>query len=98
MQLDFHIGRAHSPRVRSPVQPTSLSVEQIAELNQKLCTMRHDINNYLALIMAATELMRYKPEALERMLPTLREQPAKIGEALAKFSSGFETALGIKDC
>ena len=50
-----------------PSQPVTLTVAQIDELNRKLSTMRHDVNNNLSLIMAALELMRYKPETAPRM-------------------------------
>ena len=79
-----------------PAEPATLTVAEIDELNKQLSTMRHDINNHLSLIMAAVELVRRKPEALERMTTTLVEQPARITEALMKFSTTFERALGIK--
>jgi hypothetical protein len=81
--------------MRTPSQPVQLSVEEIGELNHKLSTLRHDINNNLSLIMAATELIRHKPQMAERMLITLIEQPPKISAAMAKFSSEFETVFGI---
>jgi len=79
-----------------PEQPVTLTVEQIAELNRSLSAMRHDINNQLTLVLAASELIRAKPHMAERMATTLVEQPAKVTSALAKFSSEFELALGIK--
>jgi hypothetical protein len=78
-----------------PEHPVSLTVEQIAELNGKLSAMRHDINNYLSLIIAAVELIRYKPETAERMMATLVEQPPRIADSLQKFSTHFERALTI---
>jgi len=81
--------------MRTPSQPVQLSVEEIQELDHKLSTLRHDINNNLSLIMAATELIRHKPQMAERMMATLIEQPAKISAAMAKFSSEFETVFGI---
>lgn len=78
-----------------PSQPVTLSVEQLEELNRKLASMRHDINNTLSLIMAAVELIRYKPQMTERMITTLIEQPPKITESLGKFSTEFEQMLGI---
>jgi hypothetical protein len=78
-----------------PSQPVTLTVEQLGELNGKLSTMRHDINNQLALIVAAVELIRLKPEMTQQRLATLAEQPAKIAATLAKFSAEFERALGI---
>jgi hypothetical protein len=81
--------------MRLPDQPVSLSVEQIADLNGKLSAMRHDINNYLSLIIASLELSRYKPETAERMLTTVAEQPPRIADALHKFSAEFERMLGV---
>jgi hypothetical protein len=78
-----------------PSQPVILTVEQVAELNRKLTDMRHDINNKLSLIMAAVELMRYKPQMGERMMATLVEQPPKVAAALVQFSRELEQTLGI---
>ena len=35
-----------------PDKPIALEPDQVAELNKKLSTMRHNVNNYLALIVA----------------------------------------------
>jgi hypothetical protein len=78
-----------------PTQPVILTVEQIAELNRRLSNMRHDINNHLALVLAASELIRAKPHMAERMTATLVEQPPKIAAALQGFSAEFEQSLGI---
>jgi hypothetical protein len=78
-----------------PSQPITLSVEELAELSQKLSAARHDINNHLSLIIAAAELIRHKPQTAERMMATLVEQPPKIADALVKFSAEFEQALGL---
>ncbi len=79
-----------------PNQPVTLSVEQIAQLNQQLSKLRHDINNHLSLIMAALELIRQKPEMKERMMTTIAEQPPKIGAVVTQFSAEFEKTFGIK--
>lgn len=78
-----------------PNQPVTLTVEQIEELNRKLSNVRHDINNNLSLIVAASELMKHKPQLAERMMTTLAEQPPKITTCIAKFTAEFEQALGI---
>ena len=78
-----------------PNGPITLTPEQIAELNKKLSTLRHDINNHLSLIVAAVELIRYNPEVANRMSTTLAEQPPKISEELARFSAEFAQAFGI---
>ncbi len=76
-------------------EPVTLSAEQIHDLHGKLRTMRHDINNHLSLIVAAAELIRYKPDMIERMSATLIEQPPKITAEMAKFSSELERLLGV---
>ena len=78
-----------------PNQPVTLAVEQIAELHKKLSTLRHDVNNDLALVTAAVEIIRRKPESAERMWKGLAEKPQKIAEAVTQFSRELETALGI---
>ena len=77
-------------------QDAQLSAEQVKDLNGKLATMRHDINNALSLMLAATELIRHKPAMAEKMLETLCEQPSKVTEAIGKFSNEFESTFGIK--
>jgi hypothetical protein len=79
-----------------PGQPVTLTAEQIAELNEKLGTLRHDINNNLALIIAGLEVIQYKPHLAERMMVTVSEQPPKIVAAIGKFSAELEKALGFK--
>jgi hypothetical protein len=79
----------------TPKQPVTLTADQIDELNRKLSVMRHDINNNLSVIIAALELIRYKPEVAERMLTNIANQPAKITEAMTKFSAEFEKHLTI---
>jgi hypothetical protein len=72
-----------------------MTVEEIGELNRKLAAMRHDINNHLANIVAAVEVIRHKPQMAERMMTTLAEQPAKVIHSISAFSADFERALGI---
>jgi len=78
-----------------PNQPVTLAVSQIDQLNQQLSTLRHDINNQLSLMLAATEVIRRKPEAAARMSATFEELPRKITEAMLKFSAEFEKNFGI---
>ncbi len=78
-----------------PSEPVTLTVAQLDELNKQLSNMRHDINNNLSLIMAAAELIRHKPQLAERMMVTLGEQPTRIMDAMAKFTSHFEHTLHI---
>ena len=78
-----------------PTEPVTLSVEQIGELNKKLADMRHDVNNYVSLILASAELLRRRPETAERMLASLNEQPPKIIAVVRQFSDDLEAALHV---
>ena len=78
-----------------PDQPVALSVEQIGELNQKLSTLRHDLNNCLSLMAATAELIRRRPATTDHMWNTLSDQPRRITEAMAQFSRDLEAALHI---
>ena len=75
--------------------PATVTPEQIKELNQKLSFMRHEINNQLALVVAALELIRYRPELRDKMLDTVAQQSPKITGEIAKFSAEFELMFGI---
>ena len=78
-----------------PRQTVPLSPEQVAELSRKLADLRHNVNNHLALMVAALELIRRKPEMVERMVNNLTEQPQKILDEIRKFSEDFERTLKI---
>ncbi len=57
--------------------------------------LRHDINNHLSLMMAAVEMIQFKPDTAEKMLASLVEQPPKITSAVNQFSAEFEKVFGI---
>lgn len=78
-----------------PTTPVTLSVEQVAELNQKLSHMRHNVNNNLALLVAALELLRRKPDLALKMVDSMANQPDKMNDEIQRFSADFEKALGI---
>ena len=78
-----------------PKVPPRLNEEQLIELNKGLSHMRHEINNQLALVVAALELIRFRPEMQDRLIKTLSEQPDKIMAEVAKFSAQFEQTFGI---
>lgn len=78
-----------------PANPVTLTADQIEELASKLSKVRHNINNNLAMVVAATELIKVNSEMIPRMSNTLMEQPPKIAEELSRFSSEFDKILGI---
>jgi hypothetical protein len=79
----------------APTMPITITPEQLKELNQHLSHMRHEINNQLSLVVAALELVRFKPDLRDRMLETVGQQPPRITAEVAKFSAEFERVFGI---
>jgi hypothetical protein len=78
-----------------PAESVTLTVPQIAELNQKLSEMRHNVNNNLALMVAALELLRRKPDTAIKMADSISAQTNKLIEEIRVFSVEFEKSLGI---
>jgi hypothetical protein len=78
-----------------PAEPVTFSVEQVAELNEKLSNMRHNVNNNLALMVAALELLRRKPDIAIKMADSISGQTNKLIDEIKNFSAEFEKAFGI---
>lgn len=79
-----------------PNEPQTLTPEQVAEFNSKLSEMRHNINNYLSMVIAATELIKRKPEGADRFLEMIGQQPPRIISELQQFTNEFEKTLKIE--
>jgi len=79
-----------------PTQPVTLSTEEVEELARHFSSFRHDVNGCLSLIVAAAELIRFNPEVIKRMGPTLVEQPPKIAGKVLEFIEQCERALTIR--
>jgi hypothetical protein len=75
--------------------PVTLTEEQILALHSELIKMRHDVNGRLANIVAAAELMRFRPESTAERLKLLLEQPHKAAESIGEFSRRFESSFGL---
>lgn len=80
-----------------PKQPVTLNVPQVEELSRYFSTFRHDVNGCLALVVAATELIRYNPNVLTRMSNTLIEQPPKIAGKVREFVEQCERTLTLRN-
>jgi hypothetical protein len=75
--------------------PVTLSEEQILALHQKLRDMRHDVNNMLATMVAAAEMIRLRPESTEERLKLLLDKPLKAADMITEFSRVFEGTFGL---
>ena len=73
-----------------------MQASQIAELDRLLSEVRHNVQNHLALMVAALELIRRKPDAVPRVLDNILEQPQRVTDEIKRFAAEFEKALKIK--
>ena len=95
--LAFDAARQHRPTPMDlPTQAVTLDVPQVEELARHFSSLRHDVNGCLALVVAATELIRYNPNVLARMANTLIEQPPRIAGKVREFVEQCERSLGIR--
>jgi len=78
-----------------PTAPVTLTVEQIAQLNQTLSRKRHEVNNDLAVIGSAIELIRMNPSQTTRMLDMIAQRVPTIKAHISELSAELERALGI---
>ena len=78
-----------------PQVPVTLTPSQVDELATRLADLRHNINNHLSLVIAAVELIRRKPDIIERMTDRIAEQPEKILTEIKSFSDLLEGRLNI---
>jgi hypothetical protein len=78
-----------------PDKAVTLAPDQIADFNRRLGMLRHNINNHLALVVAAAELIRRKPEMADRLVENILQQPERITVEMRAFSDEIEAMLGI---
>ena len=79
--------------MESPKQPVTFTHVQLDKMVKRVSELRHNINNHLTLIIGAAELIRRKPEMIERMTGSLIDQARKIEEEMKRFSAEFERDL-----
>jgi len=79
--------------MHAPNQPVTLSPEQVSELSVRLSDLRHNVNNYLSLILAAADLIRFRPEQADRFVNSLDDPPQKITKEISDFSEFMEKVL-----
>jgi|KBSSwiStaDraftv2_1062776.scaffolds.fasta_scaffold3451031_1 hypothetical protein len=79
----------------NPTGPVQLGVEDVRAIDKEMADTRHDVNNYLAVLSAALEMIRFRPEQAERFLASAMEQPTRITTRLRQCSDFLGTKLAI---
>ncbi len=78
---------------RSAVESLRNVQSQFEELNQQLRSVRHTINNDVAIIMAMAELSQRNPAHTERLRAVCMEKAPNIAAMLRSFSDLFASVL-----
>ncbi len=77
-----------------PPPTLTLTLAQVEELRRHLGELRHDVNNALAQITAATEIIQTKPDLSPRMTRIIIEQPKRIVDEMQRFAREFDAVFG----
>ncbi len=62
-------------------------------MHKLLSDCRHNVNNYVSLIMSAMELAQLKPDSSSKMMKTAVDQSKKVTEEIMHFSTEFERIM-----
>lgn len=71
--------------------------QQLESLHQNLRTVRHGINNNVAVIMAMAELSQRNPAQCAKFSQLCLEKAPQIAAAVGGFSELFEGALALQE-
>jgi hypothetical protein len=73
-----------------------IAPEELEGLYQYLRTMRHAINNNVAVIMAMAELSQRNPAQCQKLSQICLEKAPLIASSIGKFSELFEGTLHVR--
>ncbi len=70
--------------------------KQLAGLHQNLRTVRHAINNNVAVIMAMAELSQRNPAQAQKLSQLCLEKAPQISSAIGSFTELFEGVVSLQ--
>jgi hypothetical protein len=70
-----------------------LEPEVVRSLDKSLSDCRHNVNNSLAMIMSALELIQFKPESTEKLIGTAMDHSKQITRQFESFARELDRAL-----
>jgi len=71
--------------------------QQLAALHQNLRTLRHAVNNNVAVIMAMAELSQRNPAQSQKLCRLCLEKAPQIAAAIGGFSELFEGTINLEE-
>ena len=69
--------------------------KQLEMLHQNLRTVRHAVNNHVAVIMAMAELTQRNPAQAQKLCQICLEKSPQISDAIAGFTELFQGTLNV---
>jgi hypothetical protein len=75
---------------------TSISREELAQLQQKFSEIKHSINNALAVMMALSEMSQRRPDYSEKLASTVLTKAPQIVSSLQEFTQALNDKVGPK--
>ena len=71
--------------------------KQLETLHQNLRTVRHGINNHVAVIMAMAELTQRNPAQCAKLAQLCLEKAPQISAAMGGFSELFDGTISLQE-
>lgn len=77
-------------------QATTISREELTQLQAKFSEIKHAINNALAVMMALSEMSQRRPDYAEKLASTVLAKAPQIVSSLQEFTQALNDKAGPK--
>ena len=75
---------------------STLSPEELVQLQKKFSEIKHSINNALAVMMALSEMSQRRPDYAEKLASTVLTKAPQIVSSLQEFTALLNEKTGTK--
>jgi two-component sensor histidine kinase len=83
--------------MKQPEKQLEQAREQMEALYQNLRTIRHAINNNVAVIMAMAELTQRNPAQCQKLTQLCLDKAPQIAASIGAFTELFEAAVSLQE-
>lgn len=77
-------------------EATSITPQELKELQSKFSEIKHSINNALAVMMALSEMSQRRPDYSEKLASTVLTKAPQIVSSLQEFTQALAEKAGPK--
>ncbi len=75
---------------------TTISRDELTQLQSKFSEIKHSINNALAVMMALSEMSQRRPDYAEKLATTVLTKAPQIVSSLQEFTQALNEKAGAK--